>query len=105
MEDLMRAKDIIDGIKNHKELVAGNREGLFAEGYRRAHDHIVEFVQACIPTVDAVVAVRCRDCKKYREKFFPNGESYGWYCSETHYGRKPDDFCSYGERREPSNEP
>jgi hypothetical protein len=105
----MRVKDILDKIKKHKEAATGEEKfgppSPFADGYRMAHDHIAEVVQVCVKTVDAVEVVRCRDCKKYREKFFPNGKSYGWYCSETHYGRNPNDFCSYAERREPSNEP
>jgi hypothetical protein len=43
------------------------------------------------PTADAVEVVRCRDCKWYQK-----GE-----CRETGglMDVKPDDFCSYGERR------
>lgn len=49
-----------------------------------------------MPTVDAVPVVRCRDCKYYHD-------------FETHYDcihdygidyPMPDDFCSYGERKE-----
>ena len=48
-------------------------------------------------TVDAVPVVRCRECKHC------DPESY--HC-DHHMGtvaplsRKPDDFCSYGERKE-----
>lgn len=104
MEDLMRAKDILDAIKRNKERLApAEAKGAMFYGYRRASDHISELIARTIPTVDAVEVVRCRDCKKYREKFFPSGESYGWFCSETHYGRKPDDFCSYAERKDNGN--
>ena len=49
------------------------------------------------PTVDAVEVVRCKDCKMYVE----NREAFVTYC---HRGlndiyAKPDDFCSYGERK------
>lgn len=47
-----------------------------------------------IPTVDAVEVVRCKDCKYY---------SNGWLCNlylNVSHEMKPDDFCSYGERRE-----
>jgi hypothetical protein len=50
------------------------------------------------PTVDAVPVVRCKDCKHYREDSFwcdmnskDRGEWFNWY---------PEDFCSYGERKE-----
>ena len=41
-------------------------------------------------TVDAVEVVRCKDCGHYHENVCPI-----WCYTET----KPDDFCSYGERR------
>ena len=49
------------------------------------------------PTVDAVPVVRCRDCK--------HCDPENHHC-DHHMGtaaplrRKPDDFCSYGERKE-----
>ena len=42
-------------------------------------------------TVDAVPVVRCKDCK----------HEFGGSCSICWFQkRKPDDFCSYGERKE-----
>ena len=52
------------------------------------------------PTVDAVPVVRCRECKHYEMgvclKIYDDGAAsrYAWQ------ERKPDDFCSYGERKE-----
>ena len=44
------------------------------------------------PTVDAVPVVRCRECKHYDGK---------WMCKISGVpSRKPDDFCSHGERKE-----
>ena len=43
-------------------------------------------------TVDAVPVVRCRECKHYDGK---------WMCKISGVpSRKPDDFCSHGERKE-----
>ena len=43
------------------------------------------------PTVDAVPVVRCRDCDHL----------FGTLCAVCGLlPRKPDDFCSYGERKE-----
>lgn len=39
------------------------------------------------PTIDAVPVVRCKDCKTYKTDYM---------C----FFRNPDDFCSYGERKE-----
>lgn len=49
------------------------------------------------PTVDAVPVVRCRECK--------HCDPENYHC-DHHMGtaaplkRKPDDFCSYGERKD-----
>lgn len=41
------------------------------------------------PSVDAVAVVRCKDCKNWE-----HGDCYRQELT------KPDDFCSYGERKE-----
>ena len=47
------------------------------------------------PTVDAVPVVRCKDCKHY---------DIGGSCIICGFqSRKPDDFCSYGERKDVDN--
>lgn len=44
-----------------------------------------------IPAVDAEVVVRCKDCKHL----------FGTLCTVCGLlPRKPEDFCSYGERKE-----
>ena len=55
------------------------------------------------PTIDAVEVVRCRDCKHWGRD---GNESYGYAmfckanCSLGGQGiKKPDDYCSYGERK------
>ena len=46
-------------------------------------------------TVDAVPVVRCRDCK-----YLMFSDCYG-ECSKGYLGIvRPDDFCSYGERKD-----
>ena len=50
------------------------------------------------PTIDAVPVVLCRDCKHYeihKPKVLENCERKGYIIP-----MKPDDFCSYGERKE-----
>lgn len=45
------------------------------------------------PTVDAVVVTRCKNCRSY------NKPKTGW--CEVHLDREhPDDFCSYGKRKD-----
>ena len=62
------------------------------------------------PTVDAVVVVRCKDCKHFKDygktslridgKNIKAGWCHrrAWYDEE--YRMPPDGFCSYGERKE-----
>ena len=48
-------------------------------------------------TVDAVPVVRCKDCKHYeihKPKVLENCERNGYIIP-----MRPDDFCSYGERK------
>jgi len=54
-----------------------------------------------IDSKDLVPVVRCRDCK-YWKPTMPSKGIVGICDDMNHFGRlwKPDDFCSYGERRE-----
>lgn len=45
------------------------------------------------PTVDAVVVVRCKNCRSY------NKPKTGW-CEVHLDSEHPDDFCSYGKRKD-----
>lgn len=52
-----------------------------------------------LPTYDVVEVVRCEDCKHF---LFSNefSDMYG-ECSQAHMGIvRPDDYCSYGERKD-----
>ena len=66
----------------------------------------IQMLIAYAPSVDAIPVVRCKDCKYYRNH--PNGlcylhtepkENEREYSGEA-VCVEPDDFCSYGERRE-----
>lgn len=66
-------------------------------------DEVSGVVDAC-PTVDAVVVVRCKDCKHFNHKRM---EWENEAISTDHEGGAqyslnfwPDDFCSYGEPKE-----
>ena len=52
------------------------------------------------PTVDAEVVVRCKDCKHYDLgvclKIYSDGNAQ----KDSWQSRNPDDFCSYGERKD-----
>lgn len=53
-------------------------------------ESVMEYAEH-LPTVDAEVVVRCKDCK----------HEFGGSCILCGFQkRKPDDFCSYGERKD-----
>lgn len=71
-----------------KELIHSGETQLdnLAEGFTEA-GHIIKYV---LPTVDAVPVTRCKDC----------AHLYGTLCTVCGLLPQPDDFCSYGERRD-----
>ena len=76
-------------------VVYGRWERVFdhyTTGYADAVFAVEDF-----PSVDAVPVVRCQDCKSFRR----NNENDP-YCADRRglSDPKPDDYCSYGERRE-----
>ena len=57
------------------------------------------------PTIDAVPAVRCRDCQHWKPTGSKAGNSFSDMeyiggCEFTNYYRRESDFCSYGEQKE-----
>ena len=64
-------------------------------GWYRPGDGLV--IDANAPTVDAVTVIRCRDCKHCDPE---NHNCDHPMSTAAPLSRKPDDFCSYGERKE-----
>lgn len=74
-------------------------------------DTILDLVDS-VPTVDAVIVTRCKDCE-HAERYERADGTAGYYCGHPQntftYGerwdrifkpaKKADDFCSYGERK------
>lgn len=62
----------------------------------------VHIAVKCVPTLDAVPVVQCRECKHYREYERCSMSAVYRHCA-LHKGLAmvtPDSFCSYSERRE-----
>lgn len=55
---------------------------------------------ADMPAADAVEVVRCKDCKHYDMGVCLKIYSAGNAHPEAWQPRRPEDFCSYGERKE-----
>ena len=90
-------------MKNAKRLIDANALKQYATGGVTSVGilTLAEIDEA--PTVDAVEVVRCKDCKHWRREYewMPHECSIFNGCYETTgYPTGPDDFCSYGERKE-----
>ena len=95
--------DVREKATNDKRLIDANAflKDILTAGIGKT---IIEYSESDIgymirkrPTVDAVEVVRCKDCN--------HCDPENYHCD--HYmgtvvplSRKPDDFCSYGERKE-----
>ena len=85
-----------------KRLIDANALKDLRDKFIRGEIHFddeYDMVDRC-PTVDAEVVVRCKDCKHYDMgvclKIYSDGNAH----PEAWQSRKPDDFCSYGERKD-----
>jgi hypothetical protein len=96
--DADNVRDLFDAeFKETRKMILAGETHLdnLAEGFVEA-DRVIR----AMPTVDAEVVVRCKGCKHYDMgvclKIYSdsNAQSAAWQ------KRKPEDFCSYGERRE-----
>lgn len=85
-DEYIRKQDAVNVVANTAKIVA-------SFNYQYAIDALLAFTPA-----DVVPVVRCRDCRKcIYDSLFDQ-----LWCNMTPVTRrvKPDDFCSYGERRE-----
>lgn len=62
-------------------------------------DDMIDEVE-CFQPADVALVVRCKDCKHYDMGVCLKIYSDGNVHPEAWQSRKPEDFCSYGERRE-----
>ena len=83
---------LIDGDKLQEFPIRANRCDK-----EHANTHFINGIESVmeyaeqLPTVDAEVVVRCKDCR----------HEFGGSCIICGFQkRKPEDFCSYGERKE-----
>jgi len=91
--DLIDRQVAVDAIQQHREDVLGGYK--YDEGvafvYAAAHNHIIDVIKH-LPSAQPEI-IRCKDCRKN-----PKWEWVG--CPMTGKDtRKPDDFCSYAERK------
>ena len=83
-------------------------EGIYKRHYEKScYQFIHDFFKAIFrrinkaPAVDAVEVVRCRDCKRCYKHITKRHKQTMWLCMrhDLEVCVRPDDFCSYGERK------
>lgn len=92
-------------INSHLTEIAaksGRAENPVIQGYALARDHAIDCVLET-PAADVVEVVRCKDCTYCEEHHYEyEGEEpyIKLICKWSNYSHQPNDYCSYGERRE-----
>lgn len=87
---------------DEKRLIDANRALEIVRDQRIAHPnayHLTNYATLILqeaPTVDAVEVVRCKYCKHRDPENNHCDHASG---TAIYFPRKPNDFCSYGERR------
>ena len=56
-----------------------------------------------VPSADVVEVVRCKECKEYIP-WMPDGTHICMRLGNYYGNTKPNDYCSYGERKEQEND-
>lgn len=95
--------DVREKMSNEKRLIDADRALEIVRDQGIAHPnayHLTNYATLILreaPTVDAVEVVRCRECKHCDPE---NHHCDHPMSTAAPLRRKPDDFCSYGERKE-----
>lgn len=91
---------LIDADYGQKQLTIAEVE--CGKNFETDCNHVRDFLNA-MPTIDAVPVVRCRDCKRCYKHTTKRYKQPMWICMRLDMDRfavRPDDFCSYGERKD-----
>ena len=95
--------DVMEKASSKKRLIDADRAMEIVHNQGIAHPnayHLTNYATLILreaPTVDAVPVVRCRECKHCDPENYHCDHPMG---TSAPLKRKPDDFCSYGERKD-----
>lgn len=93
--DADKLKEIVDNKYRNCYGYTGTKK----DGYREALLAIKSVIHCQSISKDMQKIVRCEDCKHFLFSY-TFSDMYG-ECSQAHMGIvRPDDFCSYGERKD-----
>ena len=102
MSDLIYKQSVVNVIDGWIQCCTENDENAGIKSVLSLLKERIEHIES-LPSADAVEVVRCKDCKWYvqKQKNLPYNVTKR-YCNRTcTLATKEDDYCSYGERREP----
>ena len=88
MKEYIKKQDALEIIKSY-----------WHESYDTVQAYVLD-----VPSADVVDVVRCRDCKHYKEFRTKKHRQIMRLCyrmgkHDMEYPVKPDDYCSYGQRK------
>lgn len=94
--------DVREKVASEKRLIDANALKSYMDEcskenrFRVYYGYAKSFIDNA-PTIDSVPVVRCRECKHCDQETHHCDHHMG---TVAPLRRKPDDFCSYGERKE-----
>lgn len=88
--------------EEQQELLKWKRYHQFDKDEKAVYDRLEDYQDKikALPTADVVEVVRCKDCKYYKQNPYSPDEDMMCMCWCDWLPTDPDDFCSYGERKE-----
>lgn len=95
-EDLISKKHLL---KTISDLQYNNKNKEQEIGGRDVLNYYIPQIINDEPSAKSSI-VHCKDCKKYKRRYFPNGTCYGTVCDWCGFEMKPEDYCSKGERKD-----
>ena len=72
---------------------------ILPDAYCAGWNGLIELIEKA-PTIDAVPVVRCKDCKHWKFAQHINDNLCHRFDGDPWIPTEPNDFCSYGERKE-----
>lgn len=100
MAEYIKRADVLEHFTEFSKYTNVDTE--YKRGCNEVFDYYKKIVEN-VPTADAVEVVRCKDCKYCEERHYEEtGEKpyIKLVCKWSDYSHHPNDFCSYGKRRE-----
>ena len=96
-DDLISRKTAIDAVEESRRL-NHHQDGKEACAHEYEHRHFLKILMA-LPTAQPEI-IRCKDCKHYyyADNRIPQERRYSCDLDDDRW--KPEDFCSFAERRE-----